>query len=159
GRPRGDSINNNVLFANELQIMQLQADLAVLSACHTGFGKLHKGEGVYSLARAFAVAGVPSTVMSIWRLHENTAPLLMEAFFKYLKAGKTKDEALRLAKRDFLNDDANYDSTHPFYWAGVTVSGDMCSLGTSSWLWWWIGGGALLLALVLVFRKRMRNEE
>ncbi|MCC6281889.1 MAG: tetratricopeptide repeat protein, partial [Saprospiraceae bacterium] len=42
GRPRGDSINNNVLFANELQIMQLQADLAVLSACHTGFGKLHK---------------------------------------------------------------------------------------------------------------------
>ncbi len=161
GRPKGDSINNNVLFANELQIMRLQADLAVLSACHTGFGKLHKGEGVYSLARAFAVAGVPSTVMSIWRLHESTAPLLMEAFFKHLKSGKTKDEALRLAKREFLKNDANIDITHPFYWAGVTVSGDMCSLGPSSSfssLWWWIGAGVLVLVLVLVFRKGKREK-
>jgi hypothetical protein len=97
--------------------------------------------------------------MSIWRLHENTAPLLMEAFFKYLKAGKPKDEALRLAKLDFLKNDANYDSTHPFYWAGVTVSGDMCSLGTSSWFWWWIGGGVMLLGVVLFLRKGMRDEE
>ena len=161
GRPRGDSINNNVLFANELQILRLQADLAVLSACHTGFGKLHKGEGVYSLARAFAVAGVPSTVMSIWRLHENTAPLLMESFFRHLKAGKTKDEALRLAKKEYLEQDKNYDSTHPFYWAGVTVSGDMCPLG-SSYLWWWIGGGlvlVLLLALARFLSRRGRMPE
>jgi len=159
GRPQGDSINNNVLFSNELQIMQLQADLAVLSACHTGFGKLHKGEGVYSLARAFAVAGVPSTVMSIWRLHENTAPVLIEAFFKHLKAGKTKDEALRLAKLEFLKNDEYYDSAHPFYWAGVTVSGDLCALDFSSgrW-WWWILGGAVLLVVIAVYFRGMRNE-
>ncbi|HOY06107.1 MAG TPA: CHAT domain-containing protein [Saprospiraceae bacterium] len=154
GRPKGDSVNNDVLFANELQVMQLQADLAVLSACHTGFGKLHKGEGVYSLARAFAVAGVPSTVMSIWRLHENAAPVLMEAFFKYLKAGKTKEEALRLAKLDFLNADEHYEMTHPFFWAGVTVSGDMCPL-ESSWKWWyWLAGGLVLLLFLVVWRRR-----
>lgn len=157
GRPQGDSINNNVLFSNELQIMQLQADLAVLSACHTGFGKLHKGEGVYSLARAFAVAGVPSTVMSIWRLHETTAPVLIEAFFKHLKAGKTKDEALCLAKKEFLTNDDYYDSAHPFYWAGVTVSGDLCALDFSSSCWWWILGVVVLLGVVFYY-KRMRNE-
>ncbi len=157
GRPRGDSINNDVLFSNELQIMQLQADLAVLSACHTGFGKLHKGEGVYSLARAFAVAGVPSTVMSIWRLHETTAPVLIEAFFKHLKAGKTKDEALRLAKMEFLKNDEHYDSAHPFYWAGVTVSGDLCELDFSSSRWWWLLGVVVLLGIVF-YLKRMRNE-
>lgn len=157
GRPRGDSINNDVLFSNELQIMQLQADLAVLSACHTGFGKLHKGEGVYSLARAFAVAGVPSTVMSIWRLHETTAPVLIEAFFKHLKAGKTKDEALRLAKLEFLKNDDHYDSAHPFYWAGVTVSGDLCALDFSSGRWWWLLAVFLVLGVVLYF-KGMRNE-
>lgn len=160
GRPKGDSINNDVLFTNELQIMQLQADLAVLSACHTGFGKLQKGEGVYSLARAFAVAGVPSTVMSIWRLHEMSAPLLTEAFFKYLKAGKTKDEALRLAKLDFLENDKNYDRNHPFFWAGVTVSGDMCPLG-SSWPWWYwlLGGMAILAVLLVIWRRKRRNND
>lgn len=145
GRPKGDSVNNNVLFANELQVMRLQADLAVLSACHTGFGKLHKGEGIYSLARAFAIAGVPSTVMSMWRLHEITAPELTESFFKYLKEGKSKDEALRLAKLDFLKNDRNYDNTHPFYWAGVTVSGDMCPLESPSKKWYWVLGILLVL--------------
>jgi CHAT domain-containing protein len=160
GRPKGDSVNNDVLFANELQIMRLQADLAVLSACHTGFGKLHKGEGVYSLARAFAVAGVPSTVMSMWRLHESTAPDLTEAFFKYLKAGKTKEEALRLAKLDFIKADAHYEMTHPFYWAGVTVSGDMCPLGSSiGWLYWLLGGAAAAALLLGIWYKRMMNDE
>lgn len=161
GRPKGDSINNDVLFANELQIMQLQADLAVLSACHTGFGKLHKGEGVYSLARAFAIAGVPSTVMSIWRLHENTAPVLMAAFFKYLKAGKTKDEALQLSKKEFLKNDAHYESTHPFYWAGVTVNGDVCALHDSWNGLRWLGGVLiflLLIALILWLRKRFSGK-
>ncbi len=120
-----DSINNNILFANELQIMQLHADLAVLSACHTGFGKLNKGEGVYSLARAFAAAGVPCTVMSLWRLHEATGPVIVEAFFTYLQAGKPKDEALRLAKLDFLKDPNHAESTAPYYWAGIMVTGDL----------------------------------
>jgi CHAT domain-containing protein len=151
GRPQGADMNNNVLFSNELQIMQLQADLAVLSACHTGFGKLHKGEGVYSLARAFAVAGVPSTVMSLWRLSELSAPPLVEAFFKYLKSGKTKDEALRLAKMDYLRNDAFFDRTKPFFWAGLSVSGDACALdfGGSRW-WMWLA----LLVIPLLFLGR-----
>jgi CHAT domain-containing protein len=129
GDPGPDSlINNNILYASELQIMQLQADLVVLSACHSGSGKLEQGEGVYSLARAFAAAGVPASVMSLWLLHENSAPPLVEAFFKYLQQGKTKDEALKLAKFDFLKNDANFEMTHPFFWAGLTASGDMRSL-------------------------------
>jgi tetratricopeptide (TPR) repeat protein len=129
GDPGPDSlINNNILYASELQIMQLQADLVVLSACHSGSGKLEQGEGVYSLARAFAAAGVPASVMSLWLLHENTAPLLVEGFFKFLKLGKTKDEALRLAKLEFLKNNANFEMTHPFFWAGLTTAGDMRTL-------------------------------
>ncbi|MEO6037818.1 MAG: CHAT domain-containing protein [Saprospiraceae bacterium] len=125
GNPAPDSINNNILFANELQIMQLHADLAVLSACHTGFGKLNKGEGVYSLARAFAAAGVPCTVMSLWRLQEDTGPAIVETFFKYLQSGKPKDEALRLAKLDFLRNPENAEASSPYYWAGIMVTGDL----------------------------------
>ena len=78
----------------------------------------------------------------------------MEALFKYLKAGKTKEEALRLAKLDFLDADEHYEMTHPFFWAGVTVSGDMCPL-ESSWKWWyWLAGGLVLLLFLVVWRRR-----
>jgi CHAT domain-containing protein len=141
GDPAADSLeNDNTLYASELQIMQLQADLAVLSACHSGFGKLQKGEGVFSLARAFARAGVPATVMSLWLLHENTAAPLVQSFLKYLQEGKTKDEALRLAKLDFLKNDANFEMAHPFFWAGVTTNGDMCALDlpkNNRFAGWW----------------------
>jgi CHAT domain-containing protein len=147
GDPGVDSLeNDNVLYASELQIMQLQADLAVLSACHSGFGKLQKGEGVFSLARAFARAGVPATVMSLWLLHENSAAPLVQSFLQYLQAGKSKDEALRLAKLDFLRNDGNFELSHPFYWAGVTTSGDMCALDlpkTAGLPWGWIALCAL----------------
>lgn len=159
GDPGADTLeNDNVLYASELQIMQLQADLAVLSACHSGFGKLQKGEGVFSLARAFAQAGVPATVMSLWLLHESAAGPLMQSFLQYLQAGKTKDEALRLAKLDFLRNNQHFDLTHPFYWAGVTTSGDMCALDlpkTTSFAWWWLAiGGLALLAGGWFWRKR-----
>jgi CHAT domain-containing protein len=160
GTPKPDSLQNNILYASELQIMQLHADLAVLSACHTGFGKLQKGEGVYSLARAFAAAGVPCTVMSLWRLHENTAPLLVEAFFKHLKAGKAKDEALRLAKLEFLEKDENYEMTHPFFWAGVMATGDLCALDLdeTSPLWkWGLLTGAAFLTIFLFLKKRLKR--
>jgi CHAT domain-containing protein len=158
---RDSSIANNVLYASELQIMQLHADLVVLSACHTGAGKLHRGEGVYSLARAFAAAGVPCTVMSLWRLHENPAPLLVEAFFKHLKAGKTKDEALRLAKLEFIDDDRNGEMLHPFYWAGLMATGDMCPLDlprpTNGPAWALLVAGLAVSGLLL--RRRMRRRQ
>ncbi len=162
GDPLPDSLeNDNVLYASELQIMQLQADLAVLSACHSGFGKLQKGEGVFSLARAFARAGVPATIMSMWLLHENTAGPLVQAFLQYLQAGKTKDEALRLAKLDFLKNDQNFEMSHPFYWGGVLASGDMCTLDIQRKTlgWWWLAIGiAALAGAWLVFQKTRQQS-
>ncbi|HRI58325.1 MAG TPA: CHAT domain-containing protein [Saprospiraceae bacterium] len=162
GIPNKDtSLHNNVLYASELQIMQLHADLVVLSACHTGSGKLHQGEGVYSLARAFAAAGVPCTVMSLWRLHENPAPQLVEAFFKHLKAGKTKDEALRLAKLEFIDNDKNGEMLHPFYWAGLMATGDMCVLDlphkNAFPAWFYVVMGLVLFSLLFRLRRQKRR--
>ncbi|MFN0214298.1 MAG: CHAT domain-containing protein [Saprospiraceae bacterium] len=155
-------INNNVLYTSELQIMRLKADLVVLSACHSGSGKLEQGEGVYSLARAFAAAGVPATVMSLWLLHENTAPPLVEAFFKYMQAGKTKDEALRLSKLEFLQKDENFEMTHPFFWAGLAASGDMRALELPSepafkLYWWWLIIATVFLGAAGIWWWTRRN--
>ncbi len=67
--------------------MEIPADLAVLSACETGYGKLEWGEGIMSLARAFAYAGCPSIVMSHWLVDDKASAQLMDHFYRYLSEG------------------------------------------------------------------------
>jgi CHAT domain-containing protein len=81
--------------AREVQSSRLKAQLAVLSACQTGLGKIHDA-GVIGLSRAFQIAGVPRVVMSLWSVNDKATAALMKAFVKYLRANMPS-EALRLA--------------------------------------------------------------
>lgn len=128
GDPTKTGNPDNVLYTNELQITYLPVDLVVLNACYTGFGKLHRGEGVYSLTRALTAAGVPSTVMSIWQLSGASSPVLIETFFQNIKNGMPKDVALQQAKIELLRN-PEYDSiVHPSFWGGLLATGDMTAL-------------------------------
>lgn len=148
-----DSSEDNRLYAIELYNMQLQADLVVLSACNSGFGKIKKGEGVLSLAHAFTYAGVPASIMSLWKVPDEATSQIMIDFYKNLKTGKEKDEALRLAKLSWLKNDAiPSQMKHPYYWAGFIASGDTSPLvleESSSNLY--LGILAFLIALATFF--------
>lgn len=118
------STDDFTLYANELSALELNADLAVLSACSTGEGVWKSGEGVYSLARFFLLAGVPSVVMSLWRLPDQSASEIMVSFYAAMKAGKEKDEALQAAKLAFWNaHQTDQDQLHPFFWSGIVLTG------------------------------------
>ncbi len=151
---------DNILYANELQILRLQADLAVLSACHTGFGRWQRGEGVLSLARAFAAAGVPATVMSLWRLPDRSAPFLMQRFYENLAAGLPKDAALQQAKLAYLQTDTLFNFTHPYFWAGLVANGDMRALPRSGIAWWvWVLGVLAGLFALFAARRIFRKSQ
>ena len=107
--------------------LNLNASLTVLSACNTGSGVLRKGEGVMSLARGFFYAGCPSIVMTLWEVEDNSGTKIMSTFYQHLKKGRTKDEALRLAKLDYL-ENANSRLAHPHYWLGYVSIGENSSL-------------------------------
>ena len=107
--------------------LNLNARLTVLSACNTGIGKLQKGEGVMSLARGFLYAGCPSIIMTLWEAEDNSGTKIMSSFYKYLKKGKPKDQALRLAKLDYL-DNANPRLAHPHYWLSYVTIGNSTPL-------------------------------
>lgn len=128
GNPQKDSSDYNVLYTNKLQRTYLPADLAVLNACYSGYGKLHKGEGVYSITRALTSAGVPATLMSIWELHGASSPALVDTFFLHIKDGLTKDIALQQAKLAFLANPTNESRQHPAFWASLLATGDMSAL-------------------------------
>lgn len=119
------------LSAHELYNYDLQADLVVLSACNTGLGKMKRGEGLMSLSHAFALAGVPATVMSLWKIPDQTTPALMVRFYQNLKDGLPKNEALRKAKLDYLQASKLDQLAHPYYWAGFMLMGDPKPLSKS----------------------------
>jgi CHAT domain-containing protein/tetratricopeptide (TPR) repeat protein len=122
-----DSVENELLFVRELYNLELNSDLVVLSACETGTGKLQRGEGIISVARAFAYAGARSTVTSLWEVNDQSTAGLTRYFYRELRAGASKDEALRKARLQYIRE-ATVRQAHPFFWAALMPAGDMRAL-------------------------------
>src|SRR5262249_1832119 len=115
--------DNGLLQAWEIfDNVRIDADLVTLSACNTALGKEMGGEGLMGLTRAFHYAGARSVLATLWAVSDISTPLLMERFYAHLKAGLSRDEALRAAQIDFIRGRGSL--SHPFRWAAYQLSGD-----------------------------------
>jgi CHAT domain-containing protein len=95
-------------------------DLAVISACESGIGS--DGMEYATLADAFAHAGVPSTVASLWRVPDEATHELMQKFYTHLMNNEDAITSLAGAKREMLS--SNNRAVHaPNAWAGFVVFG------------------------------------
>ena len=119
---RRDGEENGLLQAWEIfEQVRLDTDLVTLSACETALGAELAGEGLIGLTRAFHYAGARSVLASLWRVADDSTADLMVRFYGHLKAGLSKDEALRRAQRDTI---AQPRTSAPFHWAAFILSGD-----------------------------------
>jgi CHAT domain-containing protein/tetratricopeptide (TPR) repeat protein len=125
---QGDTNEDGLLEAWELLQLNLKAELAVLSACESARGRTSAGEGMIGLTWALFVAGVPTTLVSQWKVESASTRDLMLGFHRQMRApsavGKakvTKAESLRQAALKLLK---NPQTNHPFYWAGFVLVGD-----------------------------------
>lgn len=110
---------DGIVYAAQLRQLDLDGtELAVLSACDTSVGAISLGEGVDSLRQALDVAGVASTVTSLWPVPDAETRSLMTGFYDALASGAGKSRALRQAKLGVRK-----DHPHPYYWAAFVVSG------------------------------------
>jgi tetratricopeptide (TPR) repeat protein/CHAT domain-containing protein len=96
-----DEAEDGLLTAEDVAGLDLlDTELVVLSACETGLGALHIGEGVLGLRRAFGVAGAKALVMSLWKVPDLATAFLMDRLYDNLLAGGLdRDLALRQAQR------------------------------------------------------------
>ena len=136
---------DGVLTALEVAELDLRkVELAVLSACETGLGKVAGGEGVLGLQRAFQVAGAKTTVTSLWSVPDEPTRVLMERFYANLwEKQMSKLDALREAQLWMLCEGRSHAGVRrgiqrpeqtpapvttgrlpPYYWAAFVLSGD-----------------------------------
>lgn len=115
----GHTCCDSFATAYELAALDLHGtQMVTLSACETGVGKVFRQHGVTSLRRALTMAGAASVVASLWQVADDSTVVLMEAFYRELRAGKPRDVALESAMAVVRT-----RQPHPFYWAPFTLSG------------------------------------
>lgn len=141
-QPGNRNPEDGFLKMSEILELKLNADAVVLSACKTALGKEIAGEGIVGLSRAFMLSGSKSVIVSLWSVESNSTAVLMKSFYSHLKPGKSKEEALRLAKQELKNQSlvstdfsrgvtiAGRDkkiqagTSHPFFWAPFILIGE-----------------------------------
>ncbi len=154
------AFRNSKLTELELNSLQNQAELVVLSACNTSLGEVMRGEGVMSLARGFFKSGASTVIPSLWSTNDKATATITSDFYKNLSEGQTKSAALRSAKLNYLNINTDAEAS-PHYWASLVLIGDSGTLlpATNYWMFLWIGLGVIAIVLIvsriLIYRNNI----
>jgi CHAT domain-containing protein len=113
---------NGLLQAWEImEELRLDADLVTLSACDTALGTEMGGEGLIGLTRAFQYAGAQSVLATLWGISDKSSAPWMSRFYRELRDGKSKDEALQAAQIEQIRSE---NGPYPFFWAAFQLYGD-----------------------------------
>ncbi|BBO93109.1 CHAT domain-containing protein [Desulfosarcina ovata] len=126
--PRAD------IFALEIALSPVQANLAVFSACNLFKARAGALNPVSGISTAALSNLSPQVVTTLWSVNADTTRLFMQRFYDELLKTPRPVDALAQAKRDFLNPErlkewmnkknipppagcSIEDLIHPFYWA------------------------------------------
>lgn len=111
---------DGVLTAFEMTNLELDSTrLVVLSACETGLGEFHTGEGIYGLQAALRSAGARAVIMSLWKVDDHATQELMTRFYSHwLRSPTNMRGAFRQAQRDLRD---SYPS--PYHWGAFVLTG------------------------------------
>jgi CHAT domain-containing protein/Tfp pilus assembly protein PilF len=113
----GLSFSDRRVTAADIFGWNLDADLAVLSACDSG-GFADKNEYL-GLSSAFQYAGVRTLVVSLWPVSDQATEFWMKEFYAALAGGASPSEAMQKAH---VSTRKNWEN--PFFWAPFTTWGD-----------------------------------
>lgn len=118
------------LYSKDIFNLRLYATLVVLRACMSGLGRIHPGDDIIGLTRAFFYAGTPSILASLWEIDDKESRKLIDLFYaEWLRCGD-KAQGLRQAQLQRIQPlRALRKETHPYHWAGFALFGNYRSFG------------------------------
>jgi CHAT domain-containing protein len=110
---------DGLLYARDINRLQIDAHLVVLSACETALGREILGESPMSIAQGFLRAGARSVVATLWKVPDTSTALLMREFYRQLlHERRPPQEALERAQQHLRGQSRWSD---PHYWAGFQL--------------------------------------
>lgn len=122
-----DEVNDGLLTTSDIANLNLSAKVVVLSACNTAnFDPSLFNTQIQGFASAFAVAGVPATVASLWAVESKTSTTLMTNFYRHLLADNAPGAATALQQGiiDTIAAAPSRPFFHPRFWAPFVLLGD-----------------------------------
>jgi CHAT domain-containing protein len=145
------------LRAFDILHLPLTADLVVLSACNSG--SVNTNRGLSGLEYAFLNAGAKSVLSTLWNVEDESTAMLMEQFYRNIKAGERKSRALQLAMLYLIS----HGKSDPFYWAAFRLTGDnspiiLSSPATFSNSAWYVALILVVLTAEYFLHTRESNE-
>ncbi len=116
-----DAEEDGNLYTGEIYNLRMNADLVSLSACQTGMGKIHEGEGIIGLSRALLYAGARNMLVSLWRVNDESTARMMTSFYRNATSNNQEfNLALGNVKRTMINS-SKYNA--PYHWASFVLIG------------------------------------
>ncbi len=116
-------IDDGILTACEVSALDLRGvELVVLSACKTGLGKVHTGEGIFGLRRAFQMAGAKTVMSTLWSISDQSTQTLFSRLYDNYQPTLPLSESWRALQLDMLKQLRQaHQVDHPYTWAGFVV--------------------------------------
>ena len=117
-----------LLFAKEIETLNISPALVVLSSCDSARGQV-KAEGVVGMARAFLSAGAQSVLVSLWKVPDESANIFMQFFYQFMVNGLPSLQALQRSTQ-CLRCFAKYSQY--VHWSGFQIIGKEFILSKTS---------------------------
>jgi CHAT domain-containing protein len=122
-------LHDGLLDGFDIAAWQLNAELVVLSACHSG-KRSFKGRGLdelpgdemFGLQAAFFSAGARRFVGTLWPVNDNAAASIMKTFHRQLAVGVQPEFALQGAVAEYVQNADKDFLKNPYYWAPFFIS-------------------------------------
>lgn len=148
---------DDVMLVNELYGLEnCNPDLVILSACETGVGKLQKGEGSISIARAFQYAGAKNILFSLWKINDYATAEIMTNFYTNYFNNHSFFESNYNSKKDYLqNESISNAKKSPYYWSAFVYYG-VIDTPKTSYLYYLLLGLITCIVLFLIYGRFTR---
>ncbi|QEC53951.1 CHAT domain-containing protein [Anseongella ginsenosidimutans] len=145
------------LFTRDIPGMDLKkVSLIVLSPCQPAQWNTNVS-GLYTMAEAFARAGCPNFITSLWETEEETTHKISMKLHQYIHKGYGYAQALQKARIDYLeNPVIDEKLKSPGYWAGFVLLGEINTVPQSHKIFYYFA--LLLTVLIVVCILRRRNH-
>ena len=120
----GETITaDDKLFLSEIEDLDINNELIVLSSCESNLGKYIDGEGTLGMVRSIFVAGAKNVLVSLWKVDDEATAYFMKEFYKNLYVNGSLDysDALWSTKIDMLEHPV---FSNPYYWSAFLLVGE-----------------------------------